>query len=110
MADKITKKFDGHLTDLDGKLLTEPKFDDKGQPTGQFQPTLPINKLIARALQNSAVQETDDPVKLYEWALLINKGGDIMLERDDYSKIKEIIKKTYQNVLVQAQIIKILDA
>ena len=110
MADKITKNFDVQLTDLDGKPLQEPAFDSKGQPTGQMEDTAPMNKLIARALQTWSTKEGDDPVKLFDWALTINKGGDIDLERDDYTKIKEIIKKSYTQVLVQAQIIKLLDA
>lgn len=104
----ITKNFDTQLTNLDGEILKEPKLDDQGK--GIEIPVLPINKLIAGALQNYTAKDGDNTMDLYEWALLINKGGDIELERADYTKITEIIKKTYTNVLVQAQIVKLLDA
>lgn len=109
MADKILKNFDVQLTDLDGEVLTDPVIKD-GQPTGERETVKPINRLIAQALQIYALKDGEDGVKIWDWALTFQKGGDINLERDDYNKIKEIVKKAYASVIIQAQIIKLLDA
>ena len=109
MADKIKKNFDVPLLDLNGDPATDPVIKD-GQLTDQRKPVDNINRIIAEGLHRYGLKDTDDSVKIWAWAQLFYKGGDIELERDDYNKIKEISKKMYNAVMVQAQIISLLDA
>lgn len=64
------------------------------------------NKLAAMAFIS---KRDGDPVKLFDWAMTINKQGTLEVDDSDFSTIKETIKNSEPlTVLVKGQILKYL--
>jgi len=64
------------------------------------------NKLFANALMN---EKKGEAVKLFDWAMTLNKEGIISVDESDFNKIKEIAESSETlAILSKAQLLKYL--
>lgn len=83
---KINLNF--QITDLDGKEIGL------------------ANKAFANTLMG---EKSGDAVKLFDWAMSLNKAGIIEVDESDFNKIKDIIEKSETLfIIAKAQLLKYL--
>ena len=76
------------ITDLDGKELIQ------------------ANKLMANSLMG---EKKGDSIKLFDWAMTLNKEGIIDVDASDLTKLKDITENSESlAILAKAQILKYL--
>jgi hypothetical protein len=63
-------------------------------------------KTLAGALSASMDAKDGDVLKYWEWALKVNKGEVIDLDKADQKKLKDFIDKCQFNVLVKVQLLE----
>lgn len=64
------------------------------------------NKAFANTLM---AEKGGDAVKLFDWAMSLNKEGKIEVDESDFNKIKEIIEKSETLfIIAKAQLLKYL--
>lgn len=79
------------ITDLDGKIIENTT----------------LGKLVANDLVSGS---EGDVIKFYDWAIRLNKGETIELDRSDYEKLKEFITASKRiTILVKGQLLPLLE-
>lgn len=64
------------------------------------------NKAFANTLM---AEKSGDAVKLFDWAMTLNKSGIIEVDESDFNKIKDIIEKSETLfIIAKAQLLKYL--
>ncbi len=84
-----------NVKDLDGKEIVEGGM------------TTTLGRILANQLVSGA---KGDPLKFFDWAMRLNKGETIELDRSDYEKIKEfVITSETLTILSKGQILPLLE-
>jgi len=80
------------LKDLDGGIIPDEK---DGKP-------IPLNKLLARILADAG---GEDPLKLFELAIALNKDAPVSVDTSDRELIEKVIKASRHTALVKGQLL-----
>ena len=96
--------FNIDLTDIDGKVMEQPVYDDNGVPTKEKE-TLTVKKIVKGALLNLSEEENklsgQKKFDRYDLASKINKAdSDVELSIDDVSLIKRVVGEKYTPTIV----------